>query len=215
MLDNSVIIIYFLIVFGIGIYHSRRQKETTSEYFLAGHSIGWFAVGASLFSTNISSEHFIGLAGSGASSGLAVGCYEWSASFCLFILGWLFVPYYLKSKVFTMPEFLERRFDSRCRWYLTVVSIIAYIFTKISVHLFAGAILMRSVLGWDYMTTSIILVVATGIYTITGGLKAVIYTDLFQSFVLIPEPSCSAQSVSTMSAASPDSAPHCRPTSST
>ena len=84
-----------------------------------------------------------------------------------------------------MPEFLERRFDSRCRWYLTVVSIIAYIFTKISVHLFAGAILMRSVLGWDYLTTSILLVVATGIYTITGGLKAVIYTDLFQSFVLI------------------------------
>jgi len=185
MLDNLVIVTYFLIVFGIGIYYSRRPKETTSEYFLAGHSIGWFAVGASLFSTNISSEHFIGLAGSGASSGLAVGCYEWSASFCLFILGWLFVPYYLKSKVFTMPEFLERRFDSRCRWYLTVVSLIAYVFTKISVHLFAGAILMREVLGWDYLTTSILLVVATGIYTITGGLKAVIYTDLFQSFVLI------------------------------
>ncbi len=184
MLDNSIIIAYFLVVFGIGIYHSRRQR-TTREYFLAGHSIGWFAVGASLFSTNISSEHFIGLAGSGASSGLAVGCYEWSASFCLFILGWLFVPYYMKSKVFTMPEFLEKRFDGRCRWYLTVVSLIAYVFTKISVHLFAGAILMREVLGWDYLTTSILLVVATGIYTVTGGLKAVIYTDLFQSFVLI------------------------------
>lgn len=184
MLDNLIIVSYFLVVFGIGIYHSRRQR-TTSEYFLAGHSIGWFAVGASLFSTNISSEHFIGLAGSGASAGLAVGCYEWSASFCLFILGWLFVPYYLKSKVFTMPEFLERRFDSRCRWYLTIVSLIAYVFTKISVHLFAGAILMRSVLGWDYLTTSIILVIATGVYTISGGLKAVIYTDLFQSFVLL------------------------------
>jgi SSS family solute:Na+ symporter len=184
MLDNLIIITYFLIVFGIGIYHSRRQR-TASEYFLAGHSIGWFAVGASLFSTNISSEHFIGLAGSGASAGLAVGCYEWSASFCLFILGWLFVPYYLKSKVFTMPEFLERRFDSRCRWYLTIVSLLAYIFTKISVHLFAGAILMRSVLGWDYLTTSIILVLATGVYTISGGLKAVIYTDLFQTFVLL------------------------------
>jgi SSS family solute:Na+ symporter len=184
MLDNLVIAAYFLVVFGIGIYHSRRQS-TPSEYFLAGHSIGWFAVGASLFSTNISSEHFIGLAGSGASGGLAVGCYEWSASFCLFILGWLFVPYYLKSKVFTMPEFLERRFNSKCRWYLTTVSLLAYVFTKISVHLFAGAILMRSVLGWDYLTTSILLVIATGIYTISGGLKAVIYTDLFQSFVLI------------------------------
>jgi solute:Na+ symporter, SSS family len=184
MLDNLVIAAYFIVVFGIGIYHSRRQT-TPGEYFLAGHSIGWFAVGASLFSTNISSEHFIGLAGSGASGGLAVGCYEWSASFCLFILGWLFVPYYLKSKVFTMPEFLERRFNAKCRWYLTTVSLLAYVFTKISVHLFAGAILMRSVLGWDYLTTSILLVVATGIYTISGGLKAVIYTDLFQSFVLI------------------------------
>ena len=184
MLDSIIIAAYFLAVFGIGFYHSRRQSNT-SEYFLAGHSVGWFAVGASLFSTNISSEHFIGLAGSGASSGLAVGCYEWSASFCLFILGWLFVPYYLRSRVFTMPEFLERRFGPACRWYLTIVSLIAYIFTKISVHLFAGAILMREVLGWDYLTTSILLVVATGIYTITGGLKAVIYTDLFQSFVLI------------------------------
>jgi solute:Na+ symporter, SSS family len=184
MLDNLVIIAYFLVVFGIGIHHSRRQG-TASEYFLAGNSVGWFAVGASLFSTNISSEHFIGLAGAGASDGLAVGCYEWTASFCLFTLGWLFVPYYLKSKVFTMPEFLERRFNSKCRWYLTIVSLLAYIFTKISVHLFAGAILMRSVLGWDYLTTSILLVLATGIYTITGGLKAVIYTDLFQSFVLL------------------------------
>jgi solute:Na+ symporter, SSS family len=184
MLDNLVIVAYFIVVFGIGIYHSRRQR-TPSEYFLAGHSVGWFAVGASLFSTNISSEHFIGLAGSGASDGLAVGCYEWAASFCLFLLGWLFVPYYLKSKVYTMPEFLERRFNSKCRWYLTIVSLLAYIFTKISVHLFAGAILMRSVLGWDYLTTSILLVLATGIYTIAGGLKAVIYTDLFQSFVLL------------------------------
>ncbi len=184
MLDNIIIVSYFVVVFGIGLYHSRRQK-TAQEYFLAGHSVGWFAVGASLFSTNISSEHFIGLAGSGATSGLAVGCYEWSASFCLFILGWLFVPYYMRSRVYTMPEFLERRFNAKCRWYLTIISLLAYVFTKISVHLFAGAILMREVLGWDYLTTSVLLVLATGVYTITGGLKAVIYTDLFQSFVLI------------------------------
>src|SRR5580700_3204661 len=101
MLDNLVIVAYFIVVFGIGIYHSRRQR-TTSEYFLAGHSVGWCAVGASLFSTNISSEHFHGLAGSGASDGFAVGCHEWAASFCLFLLGWLFVPYYLRSKVYTI-----------------------------------------------------------------------------------------------------------------
>ncbi|MFN0171179.1 MAG: sodium:solute symporter [Bryobacteraceae bacterium] len=184
MLDTAVIVIYFLLVFGIGFYHSRHER-TSAEYFLAGRHVGWFAVGASLFSTNIGSEHFIGLAGSGASTGLAVGCYEWSASFCLFFLGWLFIPFYLRSKVFTMPEFLERRYSPGCRWYLTVISLIAYIFTKISVALFAGGILIREVFGWDYMTSAVLLVIATGVYTVSGGLAAVIYTDLFQSIVLI------------------------------
>lgn len=184
MLDNVILVAYFAAVMGVGFYHSRRKK-TSGDYFLAGHSVGWFAIGATLFATNISSEHFIGLAGSGASSGLPVGCYEWSASFCLFLLGWLFVPYYLKSGVFTMPEFLERRYNAPCRWYLTIVSLFAYIFTKISVALFAGGILIREVFGWDYMTSAILLVVATGVYTVAGGLAAVIYTDLFQSFLLI------------------------------
>ncbi len=184
MLDTVILVAYFAIVFAIGFYHSRKER-TARDYFLAGENVGWVAIGLSLFATNISSEHFIGLAGSGATSGLAVGCYEWSASFCLFILGWLFVPFYLKSKVYTMPEFLERRFGPGCRWYLTIVSLLAYVFTKISVHLFAGAILMREVFGWDYVTSSVLLVLATGIYTITGGLAAVIYTDLFQAVLLI------------------------------
>jgi SSS family solute:Na+ symporter len=184
MLDTTIVVIYFIAVFAIGFYHSRRER-TSSDYFLAGQNVGWFAVGMSLFATNISSEHFIGLAGSGASTGLAVGCYEWSASFCLFLLGWLFVPHYLKTGVFTMPEFLEKRFSPGCRWYLTWVSIFAYIFTKISVSLFAGGILIREIVGWDYMTSAILLVVATGVYTVAGGLAAVIYTDLFQAFVLI------------------------------
>lgn len=184
MLDTGIIAVYFVFVFAIGFYHSRRER-TSTDYFLAGHSVGWFAVGTSLFATNISSEHFIGLAGSGASTGLAVGCYEWSASFCLLLLGWLFVPHYLKSGVFTMPEFLERRFSPGCRWYLTAVSIVAYIFTKISVSLFAGGILIREIVGWDYMTSAILLVIATGVYTVTGGLAAVIYTDVFQAILLV------------------------------
>lgn len=184
MLDNAVIVVYFLIVFAIGFYHSLKERNT-KDYFLAGGNVGWVAIGFSLFATNISSEHFIGLAGSGASTGFAVGCYEWSAAFCLFILGWLFVPHYLKSKVYTMPEFLERRFGPDCRWYLTIISLLAYVFTKISVSLFAGGILIREVFGWDYMTTAILLVVATGVYTIFGGLAAVIYTDLFQAVLLI------------------------------
>ncbi len=183
-MDNIIIAVYFAAVFYIGFYHSRR-KTTTTEYFLAGKHIGWFAVGATLFATNIGSEHVIGLAGSGASTGLPVGCYEWSASFCLFLLGWIFIPQYLRSQVFTMPEFLERRFSPGCRWYLTTVSLLAYIFTKISVALFAGGIMAREIFGWDYMTSAILLVIATGIYTITGGLAAVIYTDLLQAFILI------------------------------
>jgi SSS family solute:Na+ symporter len=184
MLDTVIIVLYFSAVFAIGFYHSRKER-TSSDYFLAGRHVGWFAIGASLFATNIGSEHFIGLAGSGASTGLAVGAYEWSASFCLFLLGWLFVPHYLSSKVFTMPEFLERRFSPGCRWYLTGVSLFAYIFTKISVSLFAGGILIREVVGWDYMTSAVLLVIATGVYTIAGGLAAVIYTDLFQAFILL------------------------------
>ena len=183
-MDKLIVGAYFLVVFAIGFYHSRR-KDSTREYFLAGREVGWFAVGASLFSTNISSEHFIGLAGSGATTGLATSCYELSAAFCLFLLAWLFIPQYLRTKVFTMPEFLERRFDGRSRWYLTFISLFAYVFTKISVHLYAGAILMREVAGWNYLTTSVLLMIATGLYTISGGLAAVIYTDLFQTFVLI------------------------------
>ncbi len=183
-MDTFIITAYFIAVFGVGFYHS-RNKTTTTEYFLAGKHIGWFAVGATLFSTNIGSEHVIGLAGSGASSGLAVGCYEWSASFCILLLGWIFIPQYLRSGVFTMPEFLEKRFSPGCRRYLTTVSLLAYILTKISVALFAAGILTREIFGWDYMTTAVLLVVATGIYTIAGGLSAVIYTDLLQAFIMI------------------------------
>ena len=183
-MDTVIIVAYFLVVFYIGFYHSRK-KRTTEDYFLAGHHTGWFAVGATLFATNIGSEHVIGLAGSGASTGLPVGCYEWSAAFCLLALGWIFIPQYLRSGVFTMPEFLEKRFSPGARYYLTTVSILAYIFTKISVALFAGGILIRELFGWDYLTSAILLVVATGIYTIAGGLAAVIYTDLFQAFIMI------------------------------
>src|SRR5258707_4646712 len=107
-LDLTIIGVYSLVVFGIGFYFSRKER-TSEEYFLAGRDIGWFFIGASLFVSNISTEHFIGLSGTGASSGLAVGHFEWLACLILLILGWVFVPFYLRSNVFTMPEFLERR----------------------------------------------------------------------------------------------------------
>jgi SSS family solute:Na+ symporter len=183
-LDYAIIGLYFIMVFAIGFYFSRKERNTT-EYFLGGRNIGWIAVGASLFASNISTEHFIGLSGSGYASGLAVGNFEWSATICLLILGWVFIPFYLRSGVFTIPEFLERRYSKSSRRYLSVVSIIAYILTKISVHLFAAGILLKVVMGWNIYTSSIILVVATGIYTILGGMSAVIYTELIQTIILL------------------------------
>ncbi len=182
--DFAVIVLYFLIVLGIGIYFSRRTNDST-EYFLAGRNVGWVAIGASLFASNISSEHFIGLAGTGSSSGLAVGHFEWLAAFIVLFLGWIFVPFYLKSGVFTMPEFLERRYGRASRMYLTSVSIVAYVITKISVTLFAGGLLLNKILGWDMMTSAVVLIIVTGIYTIAGGLSAVIYTELIQTVILI------------------------------
>ncbi len=183
-LDIAVIAVYFVIVFSIGLYFARKER-TSEDYFLASRNVGWFAIGASLFVSNISTEHFIGLAGSGATSGLAVGHFEWLACLILLILGWVFVPFYLRSNVFTMPEFLERRFNRSCSVYLASISILAYIFTKISVHLYAAAVVLERVVGWNPLTAAIILVVVTGIYTIAGGLAAVIYTDLVQTIILI------------------------------
>ncbi len=183
-LDIAIIAIYFVIIFGIGFYFARRGRNS-EEYFLAGRNIGWFAIGASLFVSNISTEHFIGLAGSGASSGIAAGNFEWEACLMLLLLGWVFVPFYLRSNVFTMPEFLERRFNRNCANYLATISVIAYIFTKISVHLYAAAIVLQRVVTWNQWTVAIILLLATGVYTIAGGLAAVIYTDLVQTIILL------------------------------
>jgi solute:Na+ symporter, SSS family len=183
-LDIAIIALYFVIVFSIGFYFSLKER-TSEDYFLASRHVGWFAIGASLFVSNISTEHFIGLAGSGATSGLAVGHFEWLACLILLVLGWVFVPFYLRSNVFTMPEFLERRFNRQCSIYLASISILAYIFTKISVHLYAAAIVLERVVGWDPMTAAILLVVATGVYTVAGGLAAVIYTDLVQTLILL------------------------------
>src|SRR5262250_236357 len=183
-LDLAIIAAYFVVVFGIGFYFSRKER-TSEDYFLASRDIGWFFVGASLFVSNISTEHFIGLSGTGASSGLAVGHFEWLACLILLILGWVFVPFYLRSNVLTMPQFLERRFSGQCAVYLAGISIIAYISTKISVQLYAASVVLERVAGWSLWKTAVILVIATGIYTVAGGLAAVIYTDTVQTLILI------------------------------
>ena len=183
-LDLAIIGVYFLIVFCIGLYFARKER-TSTDYFLASRDMGWFFIGASLFVSNISTEHFIGLSGTGASSGLAVGHFEWLACLILLILGWVFVPFYLRTNVFTMPEFLERRFNRHCAVYLAAISIIAYIFTKISVQLYAASVVLERIAGWSLVKTAIVLVIATGIYTVAGGLAAVIYTDTVQTLILI------------------------------
>jgi len=187
-LDWVVIGLYFLVVFGVAIWASLRERAergTSTDYFLAGRNAGWFLVGGSLFASNIGSEHLVGLAGTGAASGVAVAQFEILASLILLLLGWLFVPFYLSSGVFTMPEFLERRYSSSARWYLAVISIIGYVLTKISVTIAAGGIVFESLMGINFWTGALIVVVVTGIYTIFGGLRAVLYTDLMQMFVLI------------------------------
>jgi SSS family solute:Na+ symporter len=187
-LDWVVIVAYFLLTFGVAIWATvieRKSAGTTKDYFLAGRDAGWFLVGGSLFASNIGSEHLVGLAGTGAASGVAVAQFEILASLILLLLGWLFVPFYLRSGVFTMPEFLERRYSSGARWYLAIISIIAYVLTKISVTIAAGGIVFTALMGIDFWTGALVVVVITGIYTIFGGLRAVLYTDLMQMFVLI------------------------------
>ncbi|MHC4064003.1 MAG: sodium:solute symporter [Planctomycetota bacterium] len=182
--DWVVICAYFLMVMGIGFYFARRARDTTG-YFLAGRHAGWIAVGGALFAANISSEHFVGLAGDGYASGLAVAQFELFAAVACLTLGWVFIPFYIRTGVFTMPEFLERRYNKQCRTYLTVISLISYVLTKISVTLFAGSLFLNMLFGWDLYTSSLIMVIATGIYTVAGGLAAVIYTELIQAFILI------------------------------
>jgi solute:Na+ symporter, SSS family len=187
-IDWLVIALYFLLIFGGAIYatlRERRGRETSADYFLAGRNTGWFIIGASLFASNIGSEHLVGLAGTGAASGVAVAQFEILASFILLLLGWVFAAFYLRSGVYTMPEFLERRYSSGARWYLAVISIVGYVLTKISVTIAAGGIVFEALMGIDFWTGALIVVVVTGIYTIFGGLRAVLITDMLQMFVLI------------------------------
>lgn len=188
--DFIVVIGYFVLVFAIaGILIIRDRKKSSAkasaQYFLGGRNMGWFIVGASLFASNIGSEHLVGLAGAGASGDFPAAQFEIMAAFMLLLLGWLFVPFYLRSGVFTMPEFLEKRYDAWSRGYLSWVSIIGYVLTKISVTIAAGGIIFTALLGIDFWTGAIVVVIATGLYTIFGGLKAVVYTDMIQMFILL------------------------------
>ncbi|MFT5168237.1 MAG: SSS family solute:Na+ symporter [Saprospiraceae bacterium] len=186
-LDFLIIAIYFALILWIAKWAATGKKGGTFssvDYFLAGKNQGWLVIGASLFASNIGSEIILGVSGAGARADMPMANFEIIASLVLILLGWVFVPFYLRTGVYTMPEFLEKRYSRACRNYLSVVSILAYIITKISLIIFAGALVFE-ILGIPFWTGAIITVVATGFYTVLGGLKSVIYTDMLQAFILI------------------------------
>lgn len=183
-LDWIVLCGYFGILLGVAWWVMKRKSRTTEDYFLAGRNIGWFVIGASIFASNIGSEHVVGLAGTGAESGVPMAHYELHAWIVL-LLGWFFLPFYMRSGAFTMPEFLQKRFDGRSRWFLSIFSIAGYVLTKVSVTIYAGGIVVSQLLGIEFLTGAIITVVVTGLYTILGGMRAVVYTEAVQTVLIL------------------------------
>jgi len=194
-LDWLMISVYFAILLCVAWWVVRKSKDSAADYFLAGRNLGWWVIGASIFASNIGSEHIVGLAGSGATSGVAMAHYELHA-WCLLVLGWVFVPFYMRSMVFTMPEFLERRFNEKSRYVLSIVSLITFVISKIAVGIFAGGVVfgtlfpnMRLDIGGisidSFWIGSVLVIVLTGLYTTLGGMRAVAYNDAVQVTVLI------------------------------
>jgi SSS family solute:Na+ symporter len=194
-LDWVVILLYFAGLLGLTWWVILKAKDTADDYFLASRNLGWFIVGASIFASNIGSEHLVGLAGAGATSGVALAHYELHA-WCLLVLGWVFVPFYTRSMVYTMPEFLEKRFSPAARWVLSIISVVAYILTKFAVGIFAGGVVFATLLPDlhvslggttlnSFWVGSVAVVVLTGLYTVAGGMRGVAYTEAVQTVILV------------------------------
>ncbi|MFW6222920.1 MAG: sodium:solute symporter [Bacteroidota bacterium] len=194
-LDWIVLGGFFLSLVGIVVWVAIQKNENTSDYFLAGRDATWIAIGASIFASNIGSEHLVGLAGAGAESGMAMAHWEMHG-WLILLLGWLFVPFYARSGIFTMPEFLEKRYNSGARSFLSIISLVSYVFTKVAVTVYAGGVVFKdvfdieSILLFDYeidffWVSALGLVVITGIYTAIGGMKTVLYTSVLQTPILL------------------------------
>lgn len=190
-LDWSVLGVFALVLIGIIVWVSRMKEDTSTDYFLAGRDATWLAIGASIFASNIGSEHLVGLAGAGASTGMAMAHWEMHG-WLILVLGWVFVPFYARSGVFTMPEFLERRYNKTARALLSIISLVSYVLTKVAVTVYAGGIVFKQVLGIEsfmgidfFWIGAIGLVVITGVYTVIGGMKSVLYTSILQTPILL------------------------------
>ena len=194
-LDWIVLGLFVVALIGIVIWVIRKKDKDTADYFLAGRDATWIAIGASIFASNIGSEHLVGLAGAGAESGMAMAHWEMHG-WMILMLGWLFVPFYSRSKVFTMPEFLERRYNHQARSFLSIISLVSYVLTKVAVTVYAGGVVFKDVFNIEYISfwgynvdffwiSAVGLVVLTGLYTTFGGMKAVLYTSVLQTPILL------------------------------
>jgi len=194
-LDWIILALFCVALIGIIFWVLSKKDKDTSDYFLAGRDATWIAIGASIFASNIGSEHLVGLAGTGAESGMAFAHWEMHG-WMILLLGWLFVPFYARSGVFTMPEFLERRYNSKSRSFLSIISLVSYILTKVAVTVYAGGVVFKDVFNIEYVTlfnqqidffwiSAIGLVLLTGLYTVFGGMKAVLYTSILQTPILL------------------------------
>jgi SSS family solute:Na+ symporter len=193
--DWCAIALYFGILLAVASWVVRRGKDTAADYFLAGRNLSWWVIGASIFASNIGSEHIVGLAGSGATDGVALAHFELHA-WCLLVLAWVFVPFYSRALVFTMPEFLERRFSPAARYILSIVSLLTFIVSKIAVGIFAGGVVFATILPEMHLQVgavsinafwigSVAVIILTGLYTMLGGMRAVAYNDAVQVLILL------------------------------
>lgn len=190
-LDWLVIGIFALALIGVIVWVMKQKQNNAADYFLGGKDATWIAIGASIFASNIGSEHLIGLAGSGASSGMAMAHWE-IQGWMILLLGWVFVPFYTRSMVYTMPEFLEKRYNPQSRTILSAISLISYVLTKVAVTVYAGGLVFQQVFGIDtlwgidfFWIAAIGLVIVTALYTIFGGMKSVLYTSVLQTPILL------------------------------
>src|SRR5204862_403619 len=190
-LDWLIVAAYFTAIAALTSWVLKRRRDTADDYFLASRHLGWFVVGASIFASNIGSEHLVGLAGAGATSGVALAHSELHAS-CLLVLGWVMVPFHARTMVFTMPEFLERRYSPAARSVLSIISLVAYVLTKLAVGIFAGGVVFGVLLPElrigafnSFWIGTVAVVLLTGVYTVLGGMRAVAYTDALQTFILV------------------------------
>ncbi|WP_024460529.1 sodium:solute symporter [Marinimicrobium sp. LS-A18] len=190
-LDWAVLGLFFLILLGVVVWSFMEKEKDTTDYFLAGRNAGWLVIGASIFASNIGSEHLVGLSGAGAQTGMAMAHWELQ-SWIIILLGWVFAPFYWSAKVYTMPEYLERRYSSSSRTFLSFISLVSYVLTKVSVTVYAGGVVLKTVLGIDslwgidfFWIAAMGLVLITGLYTVAGGMKAILVTSVIQTPILI------------------------------